>query len=209
MENTRTVLSRVFCCLAPKSCLTLTPWTVADQAPLSTGFSRQEHQSALPFPCLGVGVGVFLTQELSLGLLHWQVDSLSVSQQSRHLLVCECVLRCSFVSNSLQLHGLQPARFLCPWNSPGKNIGTGFHFILQGILPTQCISCRLFTTIPPGKPRHLLNIVLLDSTIYWTSVASILENNLKAGQETCLPRGKNKCMDQHSDKNGKDTKKNK
>ena len=27
-----------------------TPWTVARQAPLSTGFSRQEHWSGLPFP---------------------------------------------------------------------------------------------------------------------------------------------------------------
>ena len=27
-----------------------TPWTVAFQAPLSTGFSRQEHWSGLPFP---------------------------------------------------------------------------------------------------------------------------------------------------------------
>ena len=27
-----------------------TPWTVAHQAPLSTGFSRQEHWSGLPFP---------------------------------------------------------------------------------------------------------------------------------------------------------------
>ena len=29
----------------------------------------------------------------------------------------------SGVSNSLLSHGLQPARLLCPWNSPGKNIG--------------------------------------------------------------------------------------
>ena len=29
----------------------------------------------------------------------------------------------SVVSNSLWPHGLQPARFLCPWNSPGKNTG--------------------------------------------------------------------------------------
>ena len=28
----------------------LTPWTVACQAPLSVGFSRQEYWSALPFP---------------------------------------------------------------------------------------------------------------------------------------------------------------
>ena len=34
-----------------KSPLTLvTPWTVAPQAPLSMGFSRQEHWSGLPFP---------------------------------------------------------------------------------------------------------------------------------------------------------------
>ena len=28
----------------------VTPWTVAHQAPLSMGFSRQEYQSGLPFP---------------------------------------------------------------------------------------------------------------------------------------------------------------
>ena len=37
--------------LVTKSCLTLaTPQTVACQAPLSTGFSRQEFWSAVPFP---------------------------------------------------------------------------------------------------------------------------------------------------------------
>ena len=30
-----------------------TPWTVAHQAPLSIGFSRQEHWSVLPFPSPG------------------------------------------------------------------------------------------------------------------------------------------------------------
>ena len=30
-----------------------TPWTVASQAPLSMGFSRQEYWSALPFPTPG------------------------------------------------------------------------------------------------------------------------------------------------------------
>ena len=40
--------------LVTKSCLTLvTPWTVARQAPLSTGFSRQEYWSGLPFPSPG------------------------------------------------------------------------------------------------------------------------------------------------------------
>ena len=33
--------------------LVVTPWTVAHQAPLSMGFSRQEHWSGLPFPSPG------------------------------------------------------------------------------------------------------------------------------------------------------------
>ena len=37
--------------LVAKLCLTLeTPWTVALQAPLPVGFSRQEYWSGLPFP---------------------------------------------------------------------------------------------------------------------------------------------------------------
>ena len=36
-----------------------------------------------------------------------------------------------------------PARFLCPWNSPGKNTGVGCHFLLQGIFPTQALNLGL------------------------------------------------------------------
>ena len=43
----------------------------------------------------------------------------------------------SVVSDSLQTHGLYPARLLCPWNFPGKNSGVGCHCLLQGIFPTQ------------------------------------------------------------------------
>ena len=38
---------------------------------------------------------------------------------------------------SLQPHGLQPARFLCPSNFPDKNTAVGYHFLLQGIFQTQ------------------------------------------------------------------------
>ena len=31
----------------------MTPWTIAHQAPLSTGFLRQEYRSGLPFPSPG------------------------------------------------------------------------------------------------------------------------------------------------------------
>ena len=43
----------------------------------------------------------------------------------------------SGVSDSLQPHGLWPARLLCPWDSPGKNTGVCCHFLLQGIFPIQ------------------------------------------------------------------------
>ena len=43
----------------------------------------------------------------------------------------------SVVSNSLQPLQLQSPRFLCPWDSPGKNTGVGCHFLLQGSFLTQ------------------------------------------------------------------------
>ena len=35
------------------------------------------------------------------------------------------------MSNSVQLHRWQPTRLPLPWDSPGKNTGVGFHFLLQ------------------------------------------------------------------------------
>ena len=48
--------------------------------------------------------------------------------------LCSCSIA-PVVSNSLR--SLQPPRLLCPWDSPGKNIGVGCHALLQGIFPTQ------------------------------------------------------------------------
>ena len=48
-----------------------------------------------------------------------------------------CVISCSVMSDSLQLHGREPTRLLCPWDFPGKNTGLGCHFLLQGIFPIQ------------------------------------------------------------------------
>ena len=41
------------------------------------------------------------------------------------------------MSDSVQPHKWQPTRLLCPWDSPGKNIGVGCHFLLQ------CITVKL------------------------------------------------------------------
>ena len=51
------------------------PWTVAQQAPLSMGSSRQGYWSELPFPILGICLTQGSNPSL-LHLLHWQVDSL-------------------------------------------------------------------------------------------------------------------------------------
>ena len=59
----------------------------------------------------------------------------------------------SIMSNSLWPHGLQPARPLYSWDSPGKN--TGAFFLLQGIGPMSPLSPvlagRFLTTEPPEK----------------------------------------------------------
>ena len=69
------------------------------------------------------------------------------------ILVCVCVCACSVLSNSLGPHELQPARFLCPWNFPGKNTGVGCHFLFQEI-PDPGI-----TLLSPASASGLLTTV--------------------------------------------------
>ena len=51
----------------------------------------------------------------------------------------------SVISESLWLHGLQPANLLCPWNSPDKSTGVGSHSFLQRIFLTKGLN--------PGLPH--------------------------------------------------------
>ena len=52
--------------------------------------------------------------------------------------MCGCMCAKSLQSClTLRPHGLEPARLLCPWDSPGKNTGVGCHSFLQEIFPTQ------------------------------------------------------------------------
>ena len=43
---------------------------------------------------------------------------------------------CSVLSDSLQPHGLQPTRLLCPWDSPGQNTGVNCHSLPKQIFST-------------------------------------------------------------------------
>ena len=89
-------------CLVSKSCwlscnpmnCVATPWTVAFQAPLSTGFPRQEWQNVLP-----KFQRIFLTQGRNPCHLHWQLDSLPLSHLGSP--------KCCWNGNSLQYSCLE------------------------------------------------------------------------------------------------------
>ena len=72
-----------------------------------------------------------------------------------------CTLSRSVMSDSLQPHGLQPARLLCPLGFSGKITGMGCHALLQGIFPTQGLNpgilhCRwvLYCLSHQGSPNQ-------------------------------------------------------
>ena len=70
----------IFCDVHMLSCIQLfaTPWTVARQAPRSTGFPRQVYWSRLPFPIPGNLPNLGSNLPL-LYLSHWQIDSFTTA----------------------------------------------------------------------------------------------------------------------------------
>ena len=40
-------------------------------------------------------------------------------------------------------YGVQPTKLLCPWDSPGKNMGVGCHALLQGQVLSRCLQIPL------------------------------------------------------------------
>ena len=63
-----------------------------------------------------------------------------VKQQERARNVC---VLSHPVMSTLPSYGLEPARLLCPWGSPGKNTGVGSHSLLQAISLTQGLNLDL------------------------------------------------------------------
>ena len=96
-----------------------------------------------------------------------------------------CMLSCLVLSDSLQPHGLQPTRHLCPQNSPGKNTRMGCDHLLQGIFPTQgsnlCLLNWQADSLPLshlGSPQNKQNrncvIVLMSDMTLHTTVYFII-----------------------------------
>ena len=78
-------------------------------------------------------------------------------------LLCCAALNLSATSDSLQTLGLQPARFLCPWDFPGKNTGVDMKIqeLNQGLLCCSWILCQLSYQ---GSPKvNVKNINFIDN----------------------------------------------
>ena len=98
-----------------------------------------------------------------------------IGKQKSDMLVAQSCL-------TLRTHGLYPTKLLCPWNPPGRNIGVGFHFLLQGIFLTM------------GSNLGLLH---WRQTLYQMSHQGILggiENRSKTELEVWLARSLSKML---------------
>ena len=104
---------------------------------------------------------------------------------------CVCVISCSVVSDSLQPHGLQPARLLCPRGFLGKNTGVGCHFFLLAIFQTQGsklgllywqVDSFLLSHLGIPNPSHSA-IVGMNSVWYITCKSNHLKNEIRVVKE--------------------------
>ena len=89
----------------------------------------------------------------------------------------------------------QPARLLCPWGFPGKNIGVGCHALLQGIFSTQGLNpgllhCRqiLYPLSHLGIPNLSSNLCILPSSQNLSVIDLMRKNQVRVGQEYGIER---------------------
>ena len=122
----------------------------------------------------------------------YKSDKLSISQFSQFCCCCSVAKSCLTLCDPMD----QLARFLCPWDFPGKNSGVGCHFLLQGFFLTQGSNLRLLhwqadslLLSHEGSPlagaayslqqclilRHPLNYSLPGSSVHGILQATILE----------------------------------
>ena len=79
----------------------------------------------------------------------------------------------SVMSNSLQPYGPWPARLLCPWDSPGRNIGVGCHFLLKIFHAAKSLqpSPTLCDPIDDGPPGSPVPGILQARTLEWVAIS--------------------------------------
>ena len=136
------------------SCVQLfvTPWTVAHQAPLSMGFSRQEYQSGLPCPSPEdlPNPGIKLA---SLEAPALQTDSFPLSNQGSPWLMRQITQTQSMTT------ALMPILLL------GENLR-----VSQSPSPTSTsLSVPSSVLSPPSPPLSLLHVPGLEQPPPWSS----------------------------------------
>ena len=107
----------------------------------------------------------------------------------RETCVCVKLLSCVQLFVTPQM---QPTSILCLWNSPGKNIGMGCHFLLQGIFLTQGLNpgfvhCRQITYHLSHRDVPRKNILLciklisyiIHYNVQYTGIQPLFCNNFK------------------------------
>ena len=101
-------------------------WSLEDQEITQGSSTRGQGQGSYRSPSVGTpslwDIRVFLLNQETL----WHFYMPSAKQ--------------TVTFNSSRPLGLQPARLLGPWISPGKNTRVGCRSFLQGIFPTQGLS---------------------------------------------------------------------
>ena len=118
------------------------------------------------FPGEGNGNPLFLTTEWLNGSGMWQLSQCLTEYFHCSAVHCSLPPLIFACAQSLQLclTLCNPARLLCPWDSPGKNTGVGCRSLLLGIFLTQgsnpCLLHRsvgrFFTAEPPGNPCFIV-----------------------------------------------------
>ena len=75
------------------------------------------------------------------------------------------------MSDCLQPHRQQPTRLPRPWDSPGKNTGVGYHFLLQ------CTKVKSQSEVAQSclTPRDPMDCSLPGSSVHWIFQARVLE----------------------------------
>ena len=78
------------------------------------------------------------------------------------------------MSDSVRPHRQQPTRLPCPWDSPSKNAGVGFHFLLQCMkvkreVAQSCptLSDPMYCSLPGSSVHGIFQARLLE----WVSIA--------------------------------------
>ena len=110
-----------------------------------------------------------IPQVISKVLMIQRCKSSQTGLPSSVVCVCVCVCVCARACLVIQFcpilcNLMDPGRFLCAWDSPGKNTGVGCHSLVQGLFLTQGLNpcllrCRqiLYHLSDQGSPEYFVS----------------------------------------------------